>query len=278
MRGRRSLEEDAMIAWRRLVQVTSVLAAGLLPAGATDLKEMEVRGTLRVLAVPANRTGDEFFSRDDGPNPGFDREVLGGFCQLRKLKMEVIPLDSWDQLIPALLAGRGDLIAGRVTVTESRKKTIAFTHEVFPTRHIVFTRKPHRVVSNIEELRQEKVGTVKGTSMAEVVASAKLPDVDDDVPTGTLPKALKEGRISAAVLGVENAMAAQRRDPDIQLGMFLGPPGSLAYGVRKEDAALLQALDEYVDNLRRTPTWNRLVVKYLGDSAPEILRKARSDE
>jgi hypothetical protein len=27
--------------------------------------------------------------------------------------------------------------------------------------------------------------------------------------------------------------------------------------------------------MRRTPTWNRLVVKYFSQAAPEVLRKAR---
>ena len=83
---------------------------------------------------------------------------------------------------------------------------------------------------------------------------------------------------STVVLGIENAISAQRRDPELQLGVFVGPPSSLAYGVRKEDTALLAALSEYVTNLRRTPTWNRLVVKYFGASAPEVLRKARGED
>jgi ABC-type amino acid transport substrate-binding protein len=57
----------------------------------------------------------------------------------------------------------------------------------------------------------------------------------------------------------------------------VGPPRSLAYGVRKADTALLQALNEYIDNVRRTPTWSRLVVEYFGAAAPEILRKARAN-
>jgi ABC-type amino acid transport substrate-binding protein len=57
--------------------------------------------------------------------------------------------------------------------------------------------------------------------------------------------------------------------------MFVGQPGSLAFGVRLSDAELLQALDRYIQNLRRTATWNRLAVKYFGESAPEVLRKAR---
>jgi hypothetical protein len=47
--------------------------------------------------------------------------------------------------------------------------------------------------------------------------------------------------------------------------------------VRKEDAELRKALSEYIDNFRRTPAWNRLVVKYMGDAAPEILRRARTE-
>lgn len=255
------------------------LAASAAEPARADLAEVRTRGKLRVLGVLAAKTGDEFLNQSGGESPGFDREILDGFARLHKVAIEVTAIPTWDALVPALLSGKGDLIAGRVTVTESRRKLIDFTSEVFPTRHVVFTRKPHRVVTTREELFEEKVGTVKGTSMAEVIAQAGVPaaHVDDTVPTGTLPLALKEGRITAAVLGIENAMAAQRRDPEIQLGMFLGAPGSLAYGVRKEDVELRKALSEYIDNFRRTPAWNRVVVKYMGDAAPEILRRARTE-
>jgi ABC-type amino acid transport substrate-binding protein len=77
------------------------------------------------------------------------------------------------------------------------------------------------------------------------------------------------------VLGIESAIVAQRDDPQIEIGLFLGAPGSLAYGVRREDLALLAALNTYIENVRKTPTWSRLVVKYFGEKAPEILKKAR---
>jgi len=37
----------------------------------------------------------------------------------------------------------------------------------------------------------------------------------------------------------------------------------------------LAALNEYIANLRRTPTWSRLVVRYFGADAIEVLKKAR---
>jgi ABC-type amino acid transport substrate-binding protein len=249
----------------------------LAPAGAAlaDFPEIQKRGTLRVLVMLDPRR-PEFFTLDH-KTPGFDQEVLQGFAQLHHVFLEPVPVPSWDALIPSLLAGKGDLVAGRFTVTESRKKLVHFTVEVFPTRNVVLTRQPHRVVQTVEELRAEKVGTIKGTSMAEAIAAAAVPParVDDGIPAGGFAEALKSGRITAAVWGVESAIAAQREDPALQIGLFLGPPSSLAYAVRKGDSALLQVLNDYISNLRRTATWNRLVVEYFGTSALEILRKAR---
>jgi membrane-bound lytic murein transglycosylase F len=251
--------------------------AAALPASAADLADVKARGALRVIVMPLSAT-DEFFPIPAGARPGFDRAVLDGFAALHRIKLEVVPVEGWDNLIPALLQGRGDLIAGRFTVTETRLKQIAFTSEVFPSRNVALTRKPHGPVATLEALREEKVGTIRGSSMAEAVrAVVPAPNVDDSFPPGGLPGALVAGKVSAVVLGVESAIAAQRQDAEIELGVFVGPPRSLAYGVRKQDAALLQALNEYIDNVRRTPTWSRLVVEYFGASAPEILRKARSN-
>jgi peptidoglycan lytic transglycosylase F len=259
---------------------TLALAVALLtaaPLAAADLADVKARGTLRVIVMPLSAT-DEFFPLPAGARPGFDRAVLDGFVALHRIKLEVVPVEGWDNLIPALQQGRGDLIAGRFTVTDTRLKQIAFTSEVFPSRNVVLTRKPHAPVATLEALREEKVGTIKGSSMAEAVRDVvPAPNVDDSFPPGGLPGALVAGKVSAVVLGVESAIAAQRQDPAMELGAFVGPPRSLAYGVRKQDAALLQALNEYIENVRRTPTWSRLVVEYFGASAPDILRKVRSN-
>jgi ABC-type amino acid transport substrate-binding protein len=250
------------------------LAAGL--AAGADLDEVKKRGELRVVAM-VDEPKDEFFT--DRPGVGLDRELLEAFASLQKVELVVVPAPSWDRLVPMVQEGRADVLAGRVTASEARRRLVDFTAEVFPTRTVVVTRKPHRLVASVEELRRERVGTVKGTSLANAVAAAGVPpaNVDDSIPSGGLPEALKRGRVTAVVLGIEHAIAERRKDPALQVGVFLGPPGSLAWAVRKGDRALLAALDEYVASVRRTPTWSRLVVKYFGDEAPEILRRAREE-
>jgi lysine/arginine/ornithine transport system substrate-binding protein len=264
--------------FRRSVVVTlAAVLAGALHAVSlgADLPEIQKRGTLRVLAVNEGL----FFTLSPKALPGFDREMLDGFCRLHRLKLVVVPMPNWDAVIPSLLAGKGDVIAGGYAITDSREKQIAFTKEVFPSRKVVMTLAPHPVVTSLAALRTEKVGTVKGTSMAEAVAAAGVPEENVVyLPSGTLPAALRAGKVSAVVLGVEHAIKEHHDSPKIQLGLFLGAPGSLAFGLREGDAELKAALDDYIENVRKTPTWSRLVVKYLGESAPEILKKARASQ
>jgi ABC-type amino acid transport substrate-binding protein len=260
---------------RGLVLASLIPALAAAGAAAADLAAIKARGTLRVLVMP-DETRPEFYSLKPGAPPGFDAELLDGFVKLQRLKLEVVPQKGWDLLIPALLDKKGDLIAGRFTATAGRRRVVLFTSEVFPSRNVVINRRPKKPVLTLEQLKAEKVGTNKGSSMAEALAAAGVTNVDDAVPPGAYDDALKSGRISAAVWGVESAIALQKDDPEIQLGMFLGPPQSLAYALRNDEPELLKALNEYVENVRRTPTWSRLVVKYFGEAAPEILKKARS--
>lgn len=261
---------------RRALAVLAL--AGLPSVAGADLAEIKASGKLRVLYVPSVASSDDFLDEKSTDRPGLDRELLEGFAALHKVKVEYVTVAEWDELAPSLVKGKGDLVAGRYSVTEGRRKMVTFTTDVFPTRHLVVTRKPTRVVTTMDELLKERIGTVRGSSMAETLSKAGVPAarIDDALRPGQQGVALVEGKVSAVVMGVENAISEQRKDPAFQLGMFLGPPASLAWATRKEDAELLKALDAYLESSRRSGAWNRLVVKYFGESALEVLKKARA--
>jgi polar amino acid transport system substrate-binding protein len=262
---------------RRAVAAGAALCGALAaaPAHARDLGEIKDSGRLRVLAVVEEKE-PEFLSLRPGGSPGFDREILEGFASSERLQVDYVVVPTWDALVPALLAGKGDLIAGRVSDTPARRKLAAFTVEVFPTRIVAVTRRPRPPVADPAQLAALKIGTIPGTSMAEAVAALGVPAHHIvGLSAGGLSDALSNGRVEAVVWAVEGAILAQRKDPALQLGAFLGAAESLAYGVRREDARLLAALNEHIRLVKQTGTWNRLVVKYFGNAAPDILNKAR---
>ena len=254
---------------------TIALVGGSSSSWAADLPEIEKSGRLRVVAGSGEQP--EMFSFRSGSDPGFERELLEGFARLHGLKLEVTAVKSWDERIPTLLRGDGDVIIGIVD-TEQRRKQIAFTSEVLPARHLVVTARPYKVIATVEELRGEKVGVVRGTSWAQAALEAGVPadQVEPYPDTEPVLAALRSGEVTATVMALNDFTLATKRHPELQAGTFLGPPGRAAWGLRKSDTKLQAALDEYLGNVRRTPTWGRLVVKYFGEKALVILGKVQT--
>lgn len=249
----------------------AVVCCTLLPGSApgADLAEIKARGTLRVIAQ--RDEAPELFNLRAG-EPGFEREVLDGFAKLHDLKLEpVVSLTAADR-IPTLVSGRGDVIIGIVDLPERRRQA-SFTVEVLPVRHMVLTHKPRPRIQSLEAFRAAKVGTVRNTSWARVAEEAGVkPDALLLFADRTeVFDALRQGRIEATVITLTDGIVAMRGNPGLEAGVLLGEPGSSAFAVRKGDPELLAALDQYLGNFRKSPSWNRLLVKYFGDQALAVL-------
>jgi ABC-type amino acid transport substrate-binding protein len=240
---------------------------------AGDLPQLQKRGTLRVLA--ATEEQPEMFTFRGGAEPGFEREMLEGFARLQRLRLVVVPVRGFQERIPALLRGDGDVIVGLIDTPE-RRQEIAFTNEVMPARHVVVTYSSRRPVTTLSQFRAERVGVLKGTTWEKQAQEAGVPAESQTAfaDLGSLLGALRAGQITATVMSVSDMTLAMKRDPGLQAGLFLGEPGHAAWGVRLEDRQLRAALDEYLDYMRRSASWNRLVVKYFGEQALLVLGKS----
>jgi ABC-type amino acid transport substrate-binding protein len=215
------------------------------------------------------------WSRAPGAAPGFDRELLEGFASLHRVKVETV-VRPFEDIIAGLVKGQGDVIIG-LAETEARRRQVAFTGEVLPTRNVVVTRKPQPPIDSLAALRAARLGIVKGTSWADAALAAGVPAGQTELVAdlGAVLDGLRARRYAATVLSLVDASLAIRKDPELQAGLLLGTPGRAAYCVRKEDAELLRALDEYLGNTRKNGSWSRLVVKYFGNDALAILGRAR---
>jgi ABC-type amino acid transport substrate-binding protein len=248
------------------------LLAWARPAAA-DLAEIKARGTLRVIAAADEQP--ETFSFREGTEPGFEREMIEGFARLQGLKLEVVSAKSYAERIPTLQAG-GDVIIA-IFVTDERRKQIDFTAEVMPTHNVVVTLAPSPAINGMEDLRGVRVGVVTGTAsvddaLAAGVPAASLVKFEDG---DSAIEGLRTKTIAATIRPISEFALSAKRIKGLRAGMVIGPPGKSAWGVRKEDPKLRRALDDYLVIARRASTWNRLLVKYFGDQALEVLgRKA----
>lgn len=101
-----------------LVSCAMALSCAAAPAVAEDLQAVTI--TLEGAYAPWNMTAS------DGTLIGFEPELAKVLCERAKLQCTLVPSD-WDGMIPALNAGKFDVIMDALAITEERKQVIDFT-------------------------------------------------------------------------------------------------------------------------------------------------------
>ncbi len=247
----------------------ALLATVPRPAGAQPSADR-----LRVLV--AADEDSEMFSFEPGPTPGLEREMIETFARLHGRRLEVVPVTNFEQIIPMLTAGQGDVILGIVD-TEARRALVDFTDELLPTRHVVVTLASRGSVQNLEHLRIQRVGVVIGSSWAEAAAQAGIPAsrTAPFVDSREMVHALLSGQVTAAVMELSSLALAQKKPPELRAGLFLGPPGRHAWAVRKGDHTLRDQLSQHIRMLKGSGTWAHLLSRYLGPESLTLLASAR---
>jgi membrane-bound lytic murein transglycosylase F len=243
------------------------------PAGA-DLGEIQQRGVLRVL-VAADEMA-EMFNFEDRGDPGLEREMITAFARAHGLRVEIVKIDRFETIIPALLEGRGDVITGIID-TAPRRRSVAFTVETLPARHVAVNRAPLAPIDDEAQLAKLRVAVVTGSSWEEAAIGAGVPDALR-IGFATAKEALdalRGGDVEAMVMSLPDFAHAQRADPAVQAGAFVGPAASAAWAVRPGDAALRKALDAYIQDLRRSPSWSRMVLRYFSEGALRLVGRSR---
>lgn len=248
------------------------LLLGASLASPADLAEIKSRGTLRVIA--AADEAPETFSFTAGPNPGFDRELVEGFAKLHGLRVEPVKAKAYADRIPLLGRGEGDLIVA-IFDTEDRRKLVDFTLEVMPTHNVAVTLSSRPAVGSVAELAALRVGAIRGTKPADETIEAGVPAsaLRLFATQEEMTIALRAGTVDAVVLPISELVVISRDAKTLVAGITVGPRGKIAWAVRKQDPALRAALDDYLGNVRRSPSWSRLIVKYFGDQALQVLGK-----
>jgi membrane-bound lytic murein transglycosylase F len=266
------------------IVATAVAASDATAQAARDASPPSLLGPVAAdgkLTVVYADADTPFLDHGPGGPSGFDYDVLQGFADRHGLTIELVSVADAGDLIPALRAGRAELIAGGFTHTPERARDVVFTGEVTPQRHVVITLSPDPAVDTVDALRRLKVGTVGGTSWEAATRAAGIPadKVDATFPLDSagLLAALAEDRVDAVVTGLFFGLFLHRDDPRAQLGLLLGEPGFHGYATTPQHRGLRDALEAYLAGVRDSAGWYRIVIKHFGQDAPALFRRARAE-
>lgn len=195
---------------------------------------------------------------------GFDIDMANEISQ--RLGIKLVPQPTpWDGVTAALNAKKFDLIISGMTITDDRKKQVAFTDPYIKTGQVILVLAENDTIKGGSDLKAKIVGTQKGSSAQPLVE--QLQEVKDRKFYNQFPEAvmdLKNKRVDCLIIDAPLVADLEKQMP----GAFK-PAGILAeeyygIGVRKADTELISAMNRVIKEMQQDGTLKALSQKWFG--------------
>ena len=204
----------------------------------------------------------------DGKVVGFDIDIADALCAQMKVECEIVTQD-WDGIIPALQAKKFDAIIASMSITEERKKQVAFTNKYYTTPLAMVALKDSDLTSTeAAALAGKTVGAQASTTQADYAqdvygkagAEAKLYPTQEEAITD-----LTNGRLDAVISDKFVLVDWMKKASDgccKMIGDIKGTETEAGIAVRLEDTALRDKLNAAIDAIVADGTYKKIQAKY----------------
>lgn len=233
----------------------------------SNLRKIVQRGTL-VVGMELKFWPFEYVDEQGGP-VGFDVDIAKALAERLGVKLEIKDME-WTGLIPALTAGKIDLIISGITGTLERSKSITFTSPYFTTGlcALVSVKKAGDVRDVAALDAPGRVIAVKTGTTADIVAAAKFPKaaINRYKDETACVQEVVAGRADAFFYDQISVAKHQKQNPETTraiLTPFTYEPYCIA--LQKGDFDWWQWLEAYLATIKSDGTLETLRAKHFKD-------------
>ena len=251
---------------RKLVTAVFGAVALALAAGVVSAKDWsKVRVGIEAAYPPFSAVSA------NGEFVGFDIDIALALCKEMGAQCELMQQD-WDGIIPALLARKYDAIIASMSITEERKKKVAFTNKYYNTPAKFARKKGSGIAVNAESMSGKTVAVQRATThdnfitavFGESVEIKRYATQDEaylDAVAGRVDLLLADSvAMEDGFLKTEQGAGWEFVGPDFTDPTYFGIGAGIA--CRKEDQDLVNALNEALDAILRNGMYKEINDKY----------------
>jgi polar amino acid transport system substrate-binding protein len=244
--------------------------AAATPAAARSVAEIRKSGELRMLSYLG---ANESFLRalPGGGYEGLDYELVAGFARTLGVRLRVVAKPRFIELMPALLAGEGDLIASTMSITAEREAQVDFTEPYFPVVAMVLARKGSGL-SGLAALAGKRAGVPPGTTLEARAARMGFSAVTGNARgAAEAVQVLSNGDVDVVLMESSLALPVLAREPRLELVATL--PEVEQYGMAVPPGSDLRgSLNTFLASTRNGRSYYQLVLRYLGEHGVTLLK------
>lgn len=250
------------------VESTEVVTEASEGAEATEesagdkLSEIKEKGVL-VLGTSADYPPYEFHKEIDGNDTivGFDIDIAKQIAEDMGVELEIIDM-KFEGLLPALTAGKIDLIVAGMNPTEERKKSVDFSVVYYdPSQTMLVKSEMASELVSIESFAGKGIGVQKATIQEELAGELF---VDSSVKAlGKIPNLimeLKTGKVDGLILASPVANSYAKGNDDLSVnGLDLGSEGGVSIAVGKNGGEFIEAINSTLTNLLESGDMDQII-------------------
>ena len=207
----------------------------------------------------------------DGTLKGFDIDITDALCKEIGAECELVQQD-WDGIIPALLARKYDAIIASMSITEERKKKVAFTDMYYNSPAKFVRRKGSGIEITKDGMKGKTVGVQRATTHDNFI-SAEYGDTVEIKRYATQDEAYLDavaGRVDlllADSIAMDDGFLKTDQGKDFE---FIGPgyndPKYFGVGagiaIRQGDADLVAKFNAALKTILANGTYKKINDKY----------------
>jgi polar amino acid transport system substrate-binding protein len=192
---------------------------------------------------------------------GFEFELANALAAKLGVKAQMVQ-NQWDQLIPALERGNFDIILNGLELTQENQQRIAMTKPYYVYAQQLVIRRESPAITRLEELKGKPVGVLSGSVAERLLGQTS--GVELKIYPGNVEclRDLKAKRIEASLMDLPIAVYYAKPDAALKFSGEPFAPGYYAIGVRRDDPALLAALNQGIQDLAQDGTLEKIYRKY----------------
>ena len=220
----------------------------------------------KTLVVGTDATFQPFeFKNEKNEYVGFDNDLVHALPEeLGAEKVEFVDTE-FKGLIPGLQGKKFDMIASAMYITDERKQTIDFSDTYYPGGLAIMVKKDNKEIKGIDDLKGKKVSVQIGTKsvnfLKENYPEIQLVEVEKNVE---MFLELESGRVDAVVTGRPAAQVYAKNNGTVTVLDEELTQEYYGFGIRKENQAFKEAVNEALQTLRDNGTYQEIVEKWFG--------------
>ncbi|MEL6869701.1 MAG: membrane-bound lytic murein transglycosylase MltF [Pseudomonadota bacterium] len=226
--------------------------------------------TLGELRVATRNAPTTYYIGRRGPT-GPEYDLMRGFAEELGVRLDMQPVESVAELIPAIASGRAHIVAAGLSITEQRLQQAMFSQPYQQVEQHLIYRRGTGKPQDIGDILDSDIVVMDGSSHAETLRALESETpmltwrADDTIESADLLAAVADGDIDYTVADSTDFSINRHFHPELRIGLDLEVADSIAWAFpRGTDSSLRDRANQYLQKVRRNGQLTQILDRYYG--------------